>query len=91
MRGFTSSQFYLDAILNQFDIFAVTEHWLFEEQLGKLEHLTNNYTGFGVASQNNPDILSGQRAHGGGGGGLKCSGKPVTLVYPPISQLAAIA
>ena len=37
--------------------------------LGKLEHLTNNYTGFGVASQNNPDILSGQRAHGGGGGG----------------------
>ena len=67
MRGFTSSQFYLDTTLNQFDIFAVTEHWLFEEQLGKLEHLTNNYTGFGVASQYNPDILSGQRVHGGEG------------------------
>ena len=81
MRGFTSSQFYLDTILNQFDIFAITKHWLFEDQLGKLEHLTNDYTGFGVASQNNPDILSGRRAHeGGGGGGLECSGKPVTLV-----------
>ena len=67
MRGFTSFQFYLDTILNQFDIFAIAEHWLFEEQLGKLEHLTNAYTGFGVASQNNPDILSGQRAHGGVG------------------------
>ena len=66
MRGFTSSQFYLDTILNQFDIFAITEHWLFEEQLGKLEHLTNDYTGFGVASQNNPDILSGPRARGVG-------------------------
>ena len=77
MRGFTSSQFYLDTILNQFDIFAITEHWLFEEQFGKLEHLTNDYTDFGVASQNNPDKLSGQRAHGGGG--LECSGKPVTL------------
>ena len=43
---------------------------MFEEQLGKLEHLTNAYTGFRVASQNNPDILSGQRAHGGGGGGV---------------------
>ena len=73
MRGFTSSQFYLDTILNQFDIFAFAEHWLFEKQLGKLDHLTNAYTGFGMASQNNPDILSSQRAHGG----LECSEKPV--------------
>ena len=47
-----------------------TEHWLFEEQLGKLEHLTNDYNGLGVASQSNPDILSGQRAHERGDGML---------------------
>ena len=70
MRGFTSSQFYLDTILNQFDIFAIAEHWLFEEQLGKLEHLTNDYTGFGVASQNNPDIIWPEGPWGGGFGML---------------------
>ena len=75
MRGFTSSQFYLDTILNQFDIFAITEHWPFEEQLGKLEHLTTDYTGFGVASQNNPDIIWLEAM-----GRLECFGKPVTLV-----------
>ena len=63
MQEFPSSQSYLDTILNQFDIFAITEHWLFDKQLRKLEHLRNDYTGFGVAFKDNPDILSGQRAH----------------------------
>ena len=33
MRGFSSGQFYLHSILNQFDIFSVSEHWLFEDVL----------------------------------------------------------
>ena len=55
--------------------------------IGKLEHLTNDYTGFGVASQ----TYYLARGPMGGGGGLECSGKPVTLAYPPIFQLTAIA
>ena len=70
MRGFTSSQFYLDTILNQFDIFAIAEHWLFEEQLGKLEHLTN-------ALEWLPRITQTYYLARGPMRGLECSGKPV--------------
>ena len=65
MRGFSSGQFYLHSILNQFDIFSVSEHWLFEEQLCKLECVDSRYVGYSKASQNNPNILSGQRGQGG--------------------------
>ena len=77
MRGFTSSKFYLDTILNRFDMFAITEHWLFEEQLSKCEHFKNDYTGFGVASENKPgkfNVVERLIVV------LECSGKSVTLV-----------
>ena len=67
IRGFSSGQFYLHSILNQFDIFSVSEHWLFEEQLCKLECVDSRFVGYGKASQDNPNILSGQRGQGGVG------------------------
>ena len=74
MRGFTSSQFYLDTILNQFDIFAVTEHWLFEEQLGKLEHLTNITLVLEWLPRTTQTyyLARGPMGRGGGKGGLEC-------------------
>ena len=48
------------------DIFAVSEHCLYEEQLGILES-TINYTlkCTVVSAFDNPSILSGKPAHGG--------------------------
>ena len=83
MRGFSSGQFYQHAILNQFDIFSVSEHWLFEEQLCKLECVDSRYVGYGKASQDNPNILSGQS---GQGRGLECFGKLAWVILYPSCQ-----
>ena len=43
------------------------EHWLFGGQLHKISNCSCDFTGHGIASQSNPDILSGGRGHGGEG------------------------
>ena len=67
MHGFNSAQFYLENVLDRFDVLALSEHWLFEEQLHKISNYSCDFTGHGIASQSNPDILSGRRGHGGEG------------------------
>ena len=67
MHGFNSAQFYLENILERSDVFALSEHWLFGDQLLKLSNYSCDFTGHGIASLSNPDILSGRRGHGGVG------------------------
>ena len=53
-------------MVNHFDIFAISEHSLFTEQLDMLDHCTDfSYKGTAVSSKDNPPILSGKQAHGG--------------------------
>ena len=52
--------------INHFDILAISEHCLFEEQLGILKTATDSsYNYHAVSAHDNPPILSGERAHGG--------------------------
>ena len=54
------------SLINYFDIFAICEHCLFEEQLVMLESSTNYvYKSIAVSADDNPHILSGSIAHGG--------------------------
>ena len=55
---------FLESVLDRFDVLALSEHWLFEEQLHKISNYSCDFTGYGIASQSNPDILSGRRGHG---------------------------
>ena len=49
-----------------FDIFAISEHSLFEEQLDMLDRCIDfTYNCTAVSSKGNPPILSGKPAHGG--------------------------
>ena len=53
-------------MISQFDILAISEHSLFEEQLGILKSATDNTKNFHAVSANdNPCIISGEKAHGG--------------------------
>ena len=53
------------SLINCFDIFAICEHCLFEEQLEMLESSTNYvYKSIAVSTDDNPHILSGNIAHG---------------------------
>ena len=61
---FRTAQIYLKSLINYFDNFAISEHCLYEEQLGILEYSTD-YKCTAISSQDNPPILSGQQAYGG--------------------------
>ena len=53
-------------MISQFDILAISEHSLFEEQLGILKSATDNtYNIHAVSASDNPCIISGEKAHGG--------------------------
>ena len=67
MHGFNSAQFYVENVLDRFDVLALSKHWLFGEQLHKISNYSCDFTGHGIASQSNPDILSGRGGHGGVG------------------------
>ena len=57
---------YFSELIDSFDIFAISEHCLFAEQLELLEASTNyTYNCIAVSSEDNPSILSGKPAHGG--------------------------
>ena len=66
MQCFTTAQLYFSELVNSFDIFAISEHCLFEEQLEILEASINyTYKSTAVSAEDNPFILSGKAAHGG--------------------------
>ena len=57
---------FFSELIDSFDIFAISEHCLFVEQLEILEASTNyTYNCIAVSSEDNPSILSGKPAHGG--------------------------
>ena len=56
----------LKCLVYYFDIFAISEHSLFEEQLDIFDRCTDlSYKWTAVSSKDNPPILSGKPAHGG--------------------------
>ena len=53
-------------MISQFDILAISEHSLFEEQLGIFKSATDNaYNFHAVSASDNPCIIGGEKAHGG--------------------------
>ena len=53
-------------MISQFDILAISEHSLFEEQFGIRKSATDNtYNFHAVSASDNPCIISGEKAHGG--------------------------
>ena len=57
---------YFNELIDFFDIFTISEHCLFAEQLEILEASTiYTYNCIAVSSEDNPSILSGKPAHGG--------------------------
>ena len=66
MQSFRTAQVYFSELIDSFDIFAISGHRLFAEQLEILEASTNyTYNYIAVSSEDNPAILSGKPAHGG--------------------------
>ena len=66
MQYFKTAQLYFKSIIDQFDILAISEHSLFEEQLGILKTATGGtYNYHAVWASDNPRIISGEQAHGG--------------------------
>ena len=61
-----STTLHFCSLIDSFDILAISEHCLFDEQLGTLtSKCNNNYNCIAVSSNENPPILSGKAAHGG--------------------------
>ena len=66
MQYFKTAQLYFKSIIDQFDILAISEHSLFEEQLGILKTATDGtYNYHAVSASDNPRIISGEQGHGG--------------------------
>ena len=82
MQYFKTAQLYFKSIIDQFDIIAISEHSLFEEQLGILKTATDGtYNYHAVSASDNPRIISGEQAHGG----LHCFGNiQLTILLPQL-------
>ena len=66
VQYFKTTQLYFKSIIDQFDILAVSEHSLFEEQLGILQTATDGtYNYHAVSTSDNPRIICGEQAHEG--------------------------
>ena len=66
MHCFRTAELYFCSLIDSVDVFAISEHCLFEEQLGTLtSKYDNNYNCIAVSSYEDPPILSGNVAHGG--------------------------
>ena len=66
LKYFRTARLHFTSLINCFDIFAICEHCLFEEQLEMLESSTNYvYKSIAVSADDNSHILSGSIAHGG--------------------------
>ena len=89
MQYFRTVQLYFKSIINSFDILALSEHCLFEEQHSLLKMATDGaYNYYAASSCDNPCIASGQRAHGG----LHCFGDTqLTILLPLLKTLILTA
>ena len=66
VQSFRTAQVQFSELIDSFDIFAISEHCPFAEQLEILEASTNyTYNCIAVSSEDNLSILSGKPAHGG--------------------------
>ena len=67
LHCFRTAQLYHKFLIEQFDILAISEHCLFQEQLGMLKLSRDNTYNCVTASadDNVTPILSGKAAHGG--------------------------
>ena len=84
MPCFRTAQLCFSEQVNSFDIFAIYEHCLFEEQLEILEASINyTYKSTAVSAEDNPSILSGKAAHGGV---ALCFGKTVLKTGNPFGK-----
>ena len=65
-RSLRTIELYFRSLIDSFDVLAISEHCLFEEQPGSLtSKCDNNYNCIAVSSNENPPILSGKAGHGG--------------------------
>ena len=66
MQYFKTAQLYFKPLVNNFDIFAISEHSLFDEQLDIFKiTFGETYNFHAVSASDNPSILSGEKGHGG--------------------------
>ena len=66
LQYFRTAQLYFKLICDCFDIFGISEHSLFQEQLDLIEAATGNtYNCHAASAFDNPAIISGEIAHGG--------------------------
>ena len=66
MPCFRTAELYFYSLIDSFNILAISEHCLFDEQLGTLTSKCNkNYNCIAVSSDENPPILSRKVAHRG--------------------------
>ena len=66
MHCFRTTWLHFRSLIDSFDVLAISEHCLFEEQLGTLTFKCDNiYSCIAVSSNENPPILLGKAAHGG--------------------------
>ena len=64
MHCFRTAEVYFGSLIDSFDILAIFEHCLFEEQLGTLtSKCNNNYNCIAASSNENPPILPGKAAY----------------------------
>ena len=65
MQYFRTAQLYFKSLIESFDIFAISEHCLFHDQLDLLKSsLDHTHNCIAVSASDNPPLLSGQNAHG---------------------------
>ena len=65
VQYFKTALLYFELLINHFDILPISEHCLFEEQLGLLKTATDSsYNYHAVSANDNPPILSSERVHG---------------------------
>ena len=66
MQYFETAETYFSALIDSSHIFAISEHYLFVEQIELLEASTScKYKCIAACAEDNPPLLSGKLAHGG--------------------------
>ena len=66
MQYCKTAQLYFESIIDEFDILAISEHSLFQEQLGIFKTATDGtYNYHAVSVSDSPRIITGEQAHGG--------------------------
>ena len=65
LQYFRTAQLYFKLMFNCFDIFGISEHSLFQEQLNLIKEATGNtYNCHAASAFDNPAVVSGEIAHG---------------------------